>query len=179
MGRSQLSIEERFWAKVKKASGDGCWTWTAGKFTEGYGAFKAGGKLLHAHRVSWAFVHGSILPGLFVCHHCDNPPCVRPDHLFLGTNSDNQLDAVLKGRGSTGRPWAFPRGDKHWTRRDPVRAGINARRNGRATAKLSAADAEEIRRLRVAGLSLKEIGGRFGVAFQTVSKVVRGERWAR
>lgn len=87
----------RFWAKVHKS--DGCWEWT-GKRASGYGRFVTppGRRMWSAHRYSWTLANGPIPDGLFVLHHCDNKPCVRPEHLFLGTNADNMRDAWRKGR---------------------------------------------------------------------------------
>jgi len=86
----------RFWAKVVKS--DGCWEWQ-GYRKKGYGHFGVHPRhIVEAHRFSWQLANGPIPEGLFVCHHCDNPPCVRPDHLFLGTNTDNLRDASRKLR---------------------------------------------------------------------------------
>lgn len=91
----RLSAEERFWAKVTKTAG--CWLWT-GCVVRRYGQFGVSpGVSARAHRFSYELAYGPIPEGMFVCHKCDTPLCVNPTHLFLGTNSDNQLDAVQKG----------------------------------------------------------------------------------
>src|SRR3990172_4237019 len=90
-----------FWAKVNKS--DGCWTWTASKRKFGYGAFvwaDSEGRIIQgrAHRFSYELHHGPIPLGICVLHKCDNPACVRPSHLFLGTRADNNFDMLSKGR---------------------------------------------------------------------------------
>ena len=88
----------RFWTKVRR--GDGCWEFT-GKRAKGpqpQGHFGIGARLYLASRVAWTIANGPIPDGLWVLHHCDNPTCVRPDHLFLGTRADNALDMYGKGR---------------------------------------------------------------------------------
>lgn len=101
-GRSHKApAESRFWPKVDKSPGHGpqgeCWVWTASTNPDGYGNLNHG-KENRAHRVSWKIHNGPIPPDLQVLHRCDNPPCVRPDHLWLGTHADNMRDMGIKGR---------------------------------------------------------------------------------
>ena len=94
------SPEVRFWRYVEKT--ESCWNWVGKGFYPGnYGSFYFKGKTRRAHRVSWILHNGEIPKGMCVCHHCDNPKCVRPDHLFLGTYKDNIWDAIKKGRSGT------------------------------------------------------------------------------
>lgn len=90
-------LAERFWQKVKKS--DSCWEWQGANVPKGYGIIGKDGRNQYAHRVSWELHTGVIPKGLLVCHHCDNPKCVRPDHLFVGTHQDNLRDMSRKGRG--------------------------------------------------------------------------------
>lgn len=97
------SLEERFWPKVNKGEH---WLWTAGHNGLGYGLIQVGTyknpKQKLAHRISWEFAYGAIPVGLFVLHKCDIPACVKPSHLFLGTQTDNLNDAIRKRRMSVG-----------------------------------------------------------------------------
>jgi hypothetical protein len=95
-GHEVRSAADRFWSKVEKS--DECWKWTAGKHNAGYGVFWEKGRFYKAHRWSWERERGPIPDGLNLLHKCDNPACVRPDHLFLGTQKDNVNDMVSKGR---------------------------------------------------------------------------------
>jgi hypothetical protein len=108
-------LEDRFWEKVDK-SGD-CWLWTGARDQHGYGSLSVAHEgrerrrsvPVKASRVSWQIHNGPIPAGMWVLHRCDNPPCVRPDHLFLGTQLDNMRDASAKGRLNVPRPRRCPR----------------------------------------------------------------------
>ena len=101
--RAWYDDEARFWENVKKADGDACWEWTASLQRGGYAQMKRKGKKIRASRFAYEIVNGPIAsPLLFVCHTCDNPKCVRADHLFLGTAADNNADMMAKGRYSHG-----------------------------------------------------------------------------
>ena len=92
------SIHKRFWEKVKIGLPDKCWEWQA-NLGRGYGMFSIEGRSIVAHRVSWTMLRGPIPEGMLVLHKCDNRKCVNPNHLFIGTQSDNVCDMLAKGRG--------------------------------------------------------------------------------
>jgi hypothetical protein len=92
------SAEDRFWNKVKLAPENECWAWVGGKSRKGYGLFHPKDHTMHAHRFSWVLENGEIPDSLLVLHKCDNPSCVNPKHLFLGTNKENMEDMTRKGR---------------------------------------------------------------------------------
>lgn len=120
-------LVERFWSKVDRSDAGGCWWWTgAGSRTGRYGVFSVSGRMWGAHRASWTLTFGPIPTGLSVCHRCDHPLCVRPDHLFLGTTAENAHDAQAKGRLASGErhssrthPERLARGDRNGARKHP------------------------------------------------------------
>lgn len=111
-GPKPQSTTEKFWKHIVK--GKHCWSWSGRVSGPGYGVVHiTGTKRIGAHRLSWQIHRGEIPPGMFVCHRCDNPPCCNPDHLFLGTQTDNMRDASSKGRCR----WNGLSGDSHYLRK--------------------------------------------------------------
>lgn len=143
-------LAARFWAKVAKS--DGCWLWTASRRGKGYGAISVDGKLRIAHRFSYEMHCGPIPDGMFVCHRCDVPACVNPDHLFLGTVRDNTADKMAKGR----------------YRQVPLIGESNGR------TKLTA---EAVVAIRTSGLSLRKAAVEFGVSPRQIWAIRRREIW--
>jgi hypothetical protein len=147
---SHKSLEEKFWSKVNIKKEDECWIWIGAKEISGYGYLKnTRTTSIKAHRLSYELHYGEIPDGLQVCHTCDNPACVNPKHLFLGTIADNMADRDKKGR--------------QYDRR-----GI---KNGRA--KLSLENVEEIRKLRNEGWTQQSLADRFNISQNAISKVTR------
>lgn len=157
---------ESFWSRVDKNGPvpshrpdlGPCWVWTRAKAVAGgYGIFGPSLKRVYrAHRFAWTITHGPIPPGLFLCHACDNPPCVRPSHLFLGDQKANMADASQKGRTSH-KPSHF--GAVHHS------------------ARLTEDQVRTIRQRHAAGEGVAPLAREYGVSYQTASRIVRGEIW--
>lgn len=158
--------QRRFWSKVTKLEASQCWPWTAGRFGRGYGMFKIGKYTCHSHRLAWLLANGSIPDGMLVCHACDNPCCCNPSHLFLGSFADNNLDCQNKGRVS--------RGVQHSKSVSPA---LRARGEKNGFSKLTDEAVRSIRQCGADGHSQVSIAEKHNCSQQTVSLVLRGERW--
>jgi DNA-binding XRE family transcriptional regulator len=132
-----------------------CWEWQKARDKDGYGIGQLRNKTLKMHRASYEFFHKEkIGPGLQVCHRCDNPPCCNPDHLFLGTNSENVADRASKGRSA--------HGEAH------------------GASKLTLLEVEHIRATYARGAATQmDLAKEYGVSRTTIGQIVRNEIWKR
>jgi len=142
--------KSRFFASFKRKK-EGCWEWNKARNHGGYGTFYHNKRTWIAHRISWILHYGKLEKGMFVLHKCDNPACVRPDHLFVGTNKDNLRDCAEKGRIASGE------------------------RNGNS--KMTNSTVKKIRKLSNCGMKGTEIANLVGVHKSTVSRVLRKIIW--
>ena len=154
------SDQERFWNKVIKT--DDCWIWTAYRNENGYGCYKLSGKLILAHRAAFLFTFGHLPQTKNICHHCDNPPCVNPSHLFVGTQSDNVHDCFNKGRGV---PPNLKDREKVYT------GSLNP------NSKLSEDDVIFIRYLLSVKTKQKHIAEMFNVHIATIERIASKKSW--
>ena len=139
----------------------GCWEWKGARNEKGYGLIWTGSKLGKAHRVSWELHFGPIPDGLSVLHHCDNPPCVRPDHLWIGTSADNAQDRQAKGRQN----------------RAPGDLRKNPPRGEKARHKLTEAQVLEIRR-RAGTTTNAALSREYGVPAMQIGMIISRRSWA-
>jgi hypothetical protein len=168
---------QRFWEQVAQSNPDACWEWQGGRYPTGYGRmyWTAKGNA-YTHRIAYELTYGAIPEGLFVCHHCDNPPCCNPAHLFAGTAKDNSQDRDRKGRHRApevvrqlaregklkGRATTFkPKGELNNRAKitpDIVRAIRRAAANGEGSA--------------------REIGLRYGLSRNHTAHIINRSKWA-
>jgi len=145
-------LQEKIKERVEVDPDTGCWIWTKGTTTAGYGVLRRDGRAQYAHRLAYEAFKGPIPDGMSVMHSCDRPSCCNPTHLRVGTHAENMADMANKGRQK--------RGAYH-----PV-------------AKLTEADVREIRRLAELGVTQADIGETFGVTQSNVSYIVNRHAWA-
>jgi hypothetical protein len=177
-----IPLAERFWSRVDKSGGaDACWLWTGTKDGRGYGTLLAhGNRHARANRVVWELVNGPIPDGLDVLHNCpdgDNPACVNPAHLWLGTHTDNMRDMSRKGRQNFQRhPEKITKGEyglAHMSREQRARG----ERHG--CAKLTELQVLRIREQYAAGnVTQRQIASEYGVDRTTIGLIVRRQHWA-
>lgn len=147
----QSVTSEEYLSQRTSICENGCWLWTKGKDRDGYGQCQSALcarqlKVTRAHQLAWATINGLIPSGMFVCHRCDNPSCINPEHLFIGTALDNNQDMIRKGRS----------------------------RPGKGNTKLSKEQRVEIFRLKGTATSFI-IAKQFGISFSRVCQIWRGE----
>lgn len=157
-GQRFCSIICRFQFKVEERPGR-CWLWKGAKDPNGYGHFWTGTAFTTAHRVAFLLAGGKLEPQHDVCHSCDNPSCVNPNHLFLGTRLDNVSDCIRKGR-------FFP---------PPIRPQDG---ENNPASRLSKSDVLRMRKERSEGEKLSSLAERFGVVPSCVSRICNGLAWA-
>ncbi len=147
----QENGEKWFWTRVH-TSGE-CWEWTGGRNADGYGKCQINGKTLLAHRVAWSLAHGQDPGHNVVLHLCDNPACVRPDHLRLGTQADNVRDMFSKRRNVN------VSGDEH------------------PAAKLTRSQVAQIRTRYANGEGQRALAREYGVSHTNIQHIVNGRSW--
>lgn len=164
-GCSRVNFEADFWDMVIPEPNTGCWLWMGQQLRHGYGLLGYGRGRTQAHRLAWVLAHGPIptgdgYHGTCVLHRCDNPPCVNPDHLFLGSNRDNDKDRVRKGRQARGAV---------------VEPKNRARGERSGMAKLTETEVLAMRSATVR--DYRALGVRFGINPRTVRDVLTGRTW--
>lgn len=157
--REQPSAADRYFARIDRSDASGCWLWTGGRSSQGYGALKDDRNIqVGAHRFGWELYFGPIPDALMVCHSCDNPPCQNPAHWFLGTALDNMRDKITKGRARIVTP---------------DRKGES---NGRH--QVTVEQVTEIRhRYASGGIRYIDLAQEYAISVSQVGAIVRGTSW--
>lgn len=146
------SDTRRFWGKVDRKSDDECWEWTGSKLRGGYGNLRVNKHTFQVHRYSYQLHYGEIPKGMLVCHTCDNPACVNPGHLFLGSHLDNARDKVAKGR--------------------------QAKEECHSKAKLTRDDVIKIREMYSTGsYSMRKLCSLFGISYSDMNGIINKKYW--
>jgi hypothetical protein len=163
VGKKPKSHIERFEASYMPEPMSGCWLWLgAERGSNGYGSIKVADKYIQAHRYSYQRFVGEIPIGMLVCHRCDNPSCVNPYHLFLGTNQDNSDDKVRKNRQAKGKKLS----DAQYENRPKGGKNGNSKLNK-----------DKVNQIRSLNLPQRKIANIFGVSQALISKIKRKEMW--
>jgi hypothetical protein len=165
-------IVNNFWDHTRVSTPDKCWEWLGSKTTGGYGEIRIGRIIIYAHRIAYVIKNGSIPEGLCICHKCDNPSCVNPDHLFAGTHKDNIQDMLMKGRrkgrGKSKRPAV--KVAKTRRPRPPRRPDSHAK-------KLTISSVLEIRASYIPRKNSKELADKYGISVVAVRDAAKGRSW--
>lgn len=169
----------RFWEKVKKNSHGDCWEWQALKNDKGYGRFHSKGTMIMAHKAAYVISGNDLVEGLFVCHRCDNPACVNPDHLWLGTHTDNMRDAAAKGRlacGAKNGTQAHPESRAYGNRNGSITCP-QKRPRGESHRK-SKLNNSKVAEILTSGQSGASLARKFNVHQNTIFRVRSGKSWS-
>lgn len=163
VNRTTIVDAKKFWKSFEGLEETECWEYKKMLTKAGYGRIWVYPNTVYAHRIAWILTHGAIPKGMLVCHHCDNPPCCNPNHLFLGTAKDNLQDAAAKGR----------------TRHGPTLYGT-----AHPLSKLTEEDVARIRKDYTPGIpgkrsstSIKGLAAQYNVAYSLIHRIVRGISW--
>lgn len=152
-GRKRMSLEEKFWEKVDKKGEDECWNWKGALNKDRYGQFNYKGKPKLSHIVSYILVHGNVPKGLFILHKCNNPSCVNPKHLYIGTQADNMKQMVKDGRSLYGEK--NPNSKLNWEIVNKIRAEYVNDRN----------------------ITIRKLSNKYNMPLGTIQNIIEDKTW--